>query len=168
MLPPTVNLLNFSECLLYLAAAPEVAELIKAGRLVGVSPYWNKGRWVTKGRLGDGVKKVLGVAELPVLHKDSRLAYLIMVRAHKQSHKWAKETLYQSRSMAWIWRGLSLAKKVEGDCILCRIKKKIQSDQRIGDLPCEQYEEGLPPWNRVALHLLGPTSVSIMVNIEHR
>ena len=96
MLPSTVDLLNFSERLLYLAAAPKVAELIKAGRLVGVSPYWNKGRLVTKGRLGDGVKKVLGVAELQVLHKDSRLAYLIMVRAHKQSHKWAKETLYQS------------------------------------------------------------------------
>ena len=60
MLPPTVNLLYFSERLLYLAAAPEVAELIKSGRLVGVSLYWNKGRWVTRGHLGDGIKKVDG------------------------------------------------------------------------------------------------------------
>ena len=137
MLPPTVNLLAFSERLLYLAAAPEVAELIKAGRLVGVSPYWNRGRWVTKGRLGDGIKKVLGVAELPVLHKDSQLAYLIMMKAHKQCHKWAKETLYRSRSITWIWRGLSLAKRVEADCKLCCIKKKIEVEQRIGHLLCE-------------------------------
>ena len=69
MLPPTVNLLAFGERLLYLAAAPEVAELIISGRLVGVSHYWNKICWVTKGRLGDGIKKVLGVAELPVLQR---------------------------------------------------------------------------------------------------
>ena len=120
-----------------MSAEPEVAELIKSGRLVGVSPYWNKGCWVTRGRLGEGIKKVLGVAELPVLHKDGRLAHLVMMKAHKQCHKWAKETLYRSRSIAWIWRGLSLAKKVEADCTLCCIKKKIQADQRIGDLPCD-------------------------------
>ena len=83
MLPPTVKLLTLSEHLLYLAAAPEVAELIKSSRLVRVSPYWNKGRWVTRGRLGEGIKKVLGAAELPVLHKDGQLSYLIMTKAHK-------------------------------------------------------------------------------------
>ena len=166
-LAPAVELLRFAESLLYLTAAPGVAELVESGRLIRVAPFWKNGRWVTRGRLGGGIQKVLGVSELPVLHKDSRLAYLVMVKAHRQCHKWAKETLHRSRSIAWIYMGLSLATKVVASCKFCCVKK-IQSDQKIGDLPCQRFKINLPPWKRKALDLLGPMMVQVSVMTNKR
>ena len=48
---------------------------------------------------------MLGVSELPILSRNSRLAELIMLDAHRQDHKEAKITLWRSRAKAWIWRG---------------------------------------------------------------
>ena len=70
---PTVHYLSLAEHLTFIVATEETDPLVKAGKLDGMAPYWSMGRWNTRGRLGKGAFKVLGVAELPIL-----LAELIM------------------------------------------------------------------------------------------
>ena len=101
----TVYCLNLAEHLAYIVATADTDPLVKAGKLDGMAPYWSMGRWNTRGRLGKGAFKVLGVTELPILSHNSRLAELIMLDAHRQDHKEAKITLWRSRAKAWIWRG---------------------------------------------------------------
>ena len=83
-------------------ATAETDPLVKTGKLDSMAPYWSMGRWNTKGRLGKGAFKVLGVSELPILSRSSRLAQLIMIHAHQQDHKGAKITLWRSQAKAWI------------------------------------------------------------------
>ena len=108
--------------------------------------------------------RCLGSPELPILHNKSRLAYLLMLEAHAEDHKWAKEMLWRSRARAWIWRGHSLAKKIVADCMICTKNKKIMINQRRGDLPETRVYVISPLWTCVALDLLGPVLVCAMCN----
>ena len=61
---------------------------IKEGKgLTGLHQIWSQRRWVTKGRLGKGMFKILGVKELPILLPNSRLAELVMMEAQNEDHK---------------------------------------------------------------------------------
>ena len=76
---PTVYWLSMAEHLAFIVASGDTDPLVKSGRLDGMAPYYSCGRWNTKGRLGKGAFKVLGVSELPILSRNSRLAELIMI-----------------------------------------------------------------------------------------
>ena len=108
--------------------------------------------------------RVLGVDELPILSANSRLTYLIMTEAHRQDHKWPKITLWRSCSQAWIHQGYNLAKRVEQECVLCTLKKKVLLDQKMGPLPVVRFAVSSPPWTGVAIDLLGSTEVKAMTN----
>ena len=95
--------------LLEITYGQETALEVIKGTLVGLDPVLSKGRFVTRGRFGSGIAKILGLVELPILLPNSWLSYLIMVQAHQESHSCAKSTLARSRSQAWIVRGLRLA-----------------------------------------------------------
>ena len=116
---PTVYYLSLAEHLAYIVAMAETDPLVKSGKLDGMAPYWSMGRWNTRGRLGKGAFKVLGVSELPILSRHSRLAELIMIHAHEQNQKGAKVTLWWSRAKAWIWWGASLATSTTCNCLVC-------------------------------------------------
>ena len=161
---PSPHYLELADKLLHLRAAVETGKLVKTGKLVGLDPVWRSGRWVTRGRFGQGLFKILGVAELPLLTQDSRLAYLVMVQAHNEDHKEAKVTLARSRAYAWVQRGMSLAKRIVKECQSCKLKRKCLVDQKMGDLPPERWEIGSPPWINVSLDLMGPMEVKSMVN----
>ena len=79
---PSVYYLNLDEQLAYIVAAADTDSLVKAGTLDGLAPYWSMCRWNTKGRLGKGAFKVLGITELPFLSHKSRMAELIMLDTH--------------------------------------------------------------------------------------
>ena len=162
--PPDVDSLKLAESFLFVIASIETDKAVKEKKLQGLAPQWSRGKWVTRGRMGKNMLKILGVEELPILLNTSRLAYLIMVSAHRQDHKWAKITLWRSRARAWIHKGYSLAKRVEMDCTFCKVKRKVLLDQKMGSLPEERVAVGTPPWTGVAVDLLGPTEVKAMVN----
>ena len=122
------------------------------------------GRWNTKGRLGKGAFKVLGVTELPILSHNSRLAELIMLNAHMQDHKGGKITLWRSRTKAWILRGADLATRIARNCLIYRAKAAHPSTQRMGSLPEERISPDTKPFTAICLDLLGPTLVKVMTN----
>ena len=111
---PTVYWLSMTEHLAFIVASGDTDPLVKSGKLDGMAPFWSCGRWNTKGKLGKGAFEVLGVSELPILSRNSRLAELIMIHAHEKDHKGAKVTLWRSRAKAWIWRGAGLATPSQG------------------------------------------------------
>ena len=86
-----------------------------------------------------------------------------MVNAHEEIHSSAKATLAHSRSQAWIVKGLSLAVRVCNECSQCKLFYKIKSEQKMGYLPLERFEVGLPPFSNVSLDLAAPLKVLDMV-----
>ena len=149
--------------LLEVVYGQDTAIEVERGKLVGLDPRLSKGRFVTRGRFGKGIANVLGIAELPILLPDSHLAYLIMVNAHEESHNEAKSTLARSRSQAWIVRGYNLAKKVCQECSRCKLFHKRKAEQKLGYLPPERFELGLPPFTNISLDLAAPIKVLDMV-----
>ena len=138
-----------AEKLTYLIDSSNTAEEVKRynSRLANLSPQsplWSKGRWVTKGRLGQGMFKVLGVEKLPVL--TGRLAELVMLlRAHKSD----AITIWTSRNDAWIWQERRLAKRASRNCVECKSKWAKSVEQRIGDLPEERLDVGGKPFKTI-------------------
>ena len=160
---PAPELLTQSRHLLEIVYGQDTAVVVRSGRLVGLDPVLSRGRYVTRGRFGKGIASILGIIELPILLRDSYLAYLIMVNAHEETHSAAKSTLARSRSQAWIVRGLSLAVRVCNECFQCKLFHKVTSDQKMGYLPLERFEVGLPPFSNVSLDLAAPLKVLDMV-----
>ena len=161
---PTVHYLRMAEQLMFMTAAVRTDEVVKLGKLEGLAPFWTNGQWMTRGRLGKGVHRVLGVDQLPVLVPNCRLAFLIMTKAHREDHKGAKVTLWRSRTKAWTWRGYRLASEVEKNCTWCKVKKAVLVEQRMGNLPEERIAVGTKPFTYICLDLMGPVMVRAMVN----
>ena len=163
---PKVKFLALAEKLMFLIDSSNTGEEIKKhnSRLTNLSPMWSKGRWVTKGRLGKGMFKVLGVEELPVLVPTSRLAELVMLRAHNYNHKSVTITLWTSRSDAWVLQGRRLAKRASRSCVECKSRWAKTVEQRMGDLPEERLDVGGKPFTFISLDLMGPVFVKAMVN----
>ena len=152
------------EVLLQFAYGMEAAADVENGKLIGLSPVYSQGRYVTRGRLGKGLIKVLGLSELVILLPTSHLAYLYMIKAHEESHSGPKPTLARSRAMVWVVRGYKLAEKVEKECRKCIIDRKELQEQRLADLPEERCVPGSPPWSSICLDLAGPMQVKAMVS----
>jgi hypothetical protein len=164
LLAPTVHYLDTAFKLMFLIGTLETDAEVKAGRLDGLAPAWSGGRWVTRGRLGKSMFQVLGVSELPILLPGSRLAYLVMLQAHRQDHKSVTITLWRSRSGVWVVRGRRLAEKVVRECVLCKARRGVLQQQQMGFLPEERLAIGTRPFSNVCLDFLGPTLVKAMVN----
>ena len=162
----TVKYLAMAEWLMHRCATIETDEEVKQGKskLTGLAPKWSRGLWVTRGRLGKGMYKVLGKTELPIILPTTRLAELLMLRAHNHDHKGVTITLWTSRSDAWIWQGRRLAKKVCQGCVRCRADRAALLEQQMGDLPAERVAVGAKPFTYVCLDFMGPFDCKSMVN----
>ena len=99
---PSPHYLSVARKLLFIIGSKQTDVDVKAGKLLGLDPIWSKGCWVTRGRFGKGLFRILGVSELSILLNTERLSYLIMVDAHNEDHREAKSTLARSRTQAWI------------------------------------------------------------------
>ena len=160
--PNAVRIMQ-ARLLLEIVYGQDTAREVLAGKLVGLDPRLSKGRFVTRGRFGQGIALVLGLEELPILLNDSYLAYLVMVDAHNETHNDAKSTLARSRSQAWVVRGYSLAKKVCKECPSCKLDRKKLEQQKMGYLPVERFEVGFPPFTNISVDLAAPIMVLDMV-----
>ena len=162
---PTVGKLQVAMKLMLFSAMENTRQALDSNKLRCLSPFWQKGVCVTEGRLAKGLVPVLGVQHLIILMRHSRLAYLVMLVAHKKNHRSPKITLHTSRLMGyWIHYGMSLAKKVCSSCILCITRSKVMAEQRMSCLPMERVGLQLPPWTNVCIDLMAPVSVRAMVN----
>ena len=78
-----------------------------------------------------------------------------MREAHEEIHHGAKETLWRSRSRAWIVRGYKLAEKISKECQVCILRRKELTIQRMGDLPERKFDV-CPTFTNVTLDLEAP------------
>ena len=162
----SVKYLAMAEWLMFFFASIETDREVRQrkSKLTGLDPKKSRGLWVTRGRLGKGMFKVLGKKELPIILPTSRLAELLMLRAHNHHHKGTAITLWASRSDAWIWQGKRLAKKVCDACVRCRADRAELLEQQMGDLPAERVAVGSKPFTYVCLDFMGPVDCKSMVN----
>ena len=124
----------------------------------------NQGIIVTKGRLGEGMKAVLGQSSLAILTPTTRLAKLIMWSAHREMHRATPaETAARSRKYAWILQAKQLAISVCKKCMLCRQIHLHLGKQIMGDRKAEHLLQA-PPFTFTACDLLGPFKCKGMVN----
>ena len=128
---PDVDYLDMAWRWMLIIASTETVVDVVNGKLTGLAPLRHGGIWVTRGRLGKGMFRILGIRELPILLPQSRLAYLVMRSAHEEKHNGPKNTLWRSRTKAWIVKGFNLAKKVERECMQCTIDKKQLARQKM-------------------------------------
>ena len=97
-------------------------------KLTSLLPFVDKYMIYTCGRVGEAaMERILGVDKLPILSAKSRVAWLLMHRAHTEDtgfdHRGVTSTLAKSRTRAWIVNGRRLAKQIRRNCPYCRRKE---------------------------------------------
>ena len=78
-----------------------------------------------------------GTTYLPVLMSSTRIAYQIMLHAHKLDHSGRDTTYEQSAHIAWIVGHRVLTGKVKSSCVKCRYLKRKLEGQRMFKFPRE-------------------------------
>ena len=157
--------LKKSKQIMLLLSQNKVRELLQDGKLDSLNPmHIDQGIIVTKGRLGEGMKAVLGQSSLAILSSDTRLAKLIMWASHREMHRATPaETAARSRKYAWIIKAKQLAVSVCKRCMLCRQIHIQLGKQIMGDRKPEHLVQA-PPFTFTACDLLGPFKCKGMVN----
>ena len=135
----------------------------------GLALFWENGICWTRGRLGPSVKSLLGPDKLMILSCKSRLAKLIMIQCHGQDHRRDPgDTLFRSRSYAWIVRGRPLAEKVVKSCAWCNKEAKKTMNQQMGDYPKEKFDIPCRPFTNICVDYAGPYEVKAMNNARSK
>ena len=148
----------------FAVAMPPTIEALNAGKLTSLRPFLRHGIVYTRGRLGGSMLSILGVHELPIIMRDTRLATLILTQAHYEDHRAnPMDALARSRRYAWIIRGRFLAKQVCKSCVVCRRSRVKLAEQLMADIPAHQLRP-CPPFTHVSLDFAGPFSARAMGN----
>ena len=131
----------------------------------GLAPFFSQLVFWTRNRLGPSLKKRFGPDKLAILSVKSRLAKLILIKAHREDHRRDPgETLFRSRSDAWIVRGRALAEKVVKECGWCNRQDKRTLNQQMEDLPPQKFDIPCLPFNNICIDSAGPYQVKAMNN----
>ena len=137
-------------------------------KLTSLLPFVDKYMIYTRGRVGEAaMERILGIDKLPILSAKSRVAWLLMHRAHTEDtgfdHRGVTSTLAKSRTRAWIVNGRRLAKQIRRNCPYCRRKEKKREFQQMSLVKDEQLEP-CPPFTNIALDYAGPLVIYGEVN----
>ena len=153
------------QLMLWLSMA-DTCKLEEEGKLANLAVFWEDGICWTRGRPGiDGLEAMLGVSKLPVLSSNSPMARMLMIKSHKEDHKkHFTDALYRSRKYAWIVGAAPLAKKIVAGCALCKLTNTRLAEQRMGQLPIQQFQVPCRPFTNVQMDFCGPYQVSAMTN----
>ena len=153
--------INKAERLLLLFAMEHTRKDLEANMLTSLLPFEDKrGIIYTRGKVGEkALQRILGVDKLPILSPKSRLARLIMIRAHEEGthldHRGVASTLAKSRTRAWITQGGKLAKSVVNSCNHCKLNLRKPQAQQMALIRDEQLQP-CPPFTHVCLDYMGP------------
>ena len=135
----------------------------KENKLSSLLPFEENNFIYTRGRVGEpALERILGVDKLPILSQKSRVAWLLMFRAHTEDsgfdHRGVDSTLVKSRTRAWILHGRKLAKRVVNYCNYCKLRLRRLESQQMALIRDEQLQP-CPPFTHVALDYMGPVIV---------
>ena len=155
--------IDIAEHLVMLFAMDTTKEEMENDKLNSLLPFEKDGIIYTRGRVGgEALERILGVDKLPILSHKSRVARLIMIRAHEEGtgldHRGVAGTLAKSRTRAWITQGAKLAKSVRNSCNHCKRRSRILQTQQMADIRDEQLQP-CPPFTHVSLDYMGPLSM---------
>ena len=118
----------------------------------GVQLFLEEGELKMRGRAGHPGR--------PVLHAKSRLAYLWVLHCHEQEllHVGGFRTLAgHCRDSVWIWKGVSLFRRVVNHCVRCRRTFPQPRPQKMANLPPERYTpQPLAAFTHTSLDYAGP------------
>ena len=161
----TVTDLEKAKGTMLLLSQLQVREKLQGKELDSLNPEEiSNGLIVTRGRLGEGMKTILGQEHLAILTPATRLAKLIMWSAHREMHRATPaETAARSRKYAWIIKAKQLAISICKMCALCRQIHIRLGKQIMGDRKPEHLLQA-PPFTYTACDLLGPYKCRSMVN----
>ena len=98
-----------------LYAMTDTYEDYRDNKLTSLLPFEENFMLFTRGRVGEAaLERILGIDKLPILSSKSRVAWLLMFRAHTEDtgldHRGVAATLAKSRTRAWITQGGKLTK----------------------------------------------------------
>ena len=152
-----------AETLWFKQSMVDTQNAIREGKLKSLPVEEKDGLIVVKGRASKGMSKILGKEYLPVITKQSRVAFLIMLWAHKQNHDYRDLTMSIANSKAWIIGAKRLASSICNNCVRCRFLHKLKVQQKMAELP-SPLQLPCPPFTNVGVDLCGPLVVHAMTN----
>ena len=118
----------------------------------------------------DGVLRVggrLSRAAMPeeskfpvILPRHAHVSTLILRHTHnKTGHGGRNHILSELRKKYWIIKANSAARKIIGECVVCRRQRARIGEQKMADLPQERLEPDLPPFSNVGVDYFGPIEI---------
>ena len=162
--PLNVKEIQTARILQFVASSEQIITALHKGELASLRPEQSNGVVYTTGRCGKSLLNLLGIAKIPILARNTRLAMLIMIESHEEDHRATpSDVLARSRQRAWIIRGRYLAKLVCKSCPLCRLNKRKLSKQLMAEIPEHQLQP-CPPFTFVSLDFAGPYQARAMGN----
>ena len=155
--------LEASEKVWYRYAMKDTLTALEQGKLDHLFCEERDGMIVVVGRAQHGLQKLSGKDFLPVVINSSRIAFLIMLWAHKENHDARDVTMSIASSKAWIVGAKRLANSITYNCVRCRFLHKIKIRQKMAQLP-RSVQVACPPFTNIGVDLCGPLTVHAMTN----
>ena len=159
----TATRITASHRLWFLTVMCQTTKALNEGRLKELDIRDFDGMKVVIGRAQTSIQKLFGKNYLPVIMADTRVAELIMLKAHYHDHSGRDITMAMSRHDAWIISAKKLAKQIIRHCIRCRFVRKRLQGQKMAVLP-SIVQEHCPPFTNVGLDFRGPVIIKAMTN----
>ena len=156
-------IIDAAEKLWFQYAMSDTRSASAEGKLNSLCVEVKDGLVVVVGRAADGLHKLLGKDYLPVVMRSNRVAYLLMLWAHKVNHDYRDLTMSIACSKAWIVGAKRLATSICDGCVRCRFLHKLKVEQKMAALP-PAVQLPCPPFSHIGLDFTGPHIVHAMTN----
>ena len=147
----------------YRHAMKDTRHALKGGKLRYLLCEEREGMIVVIGRAKHGLQKFFGKNYLPVIMSHSRVAFLIMLWAHKENHDGRDVTMSIACRKAWIVGAKKLASSICYNCVRCRFLHRLKVMQQMAPLP-PFLQTTCPPFTNIGVDLCGPLIVHAMTN----
>lgn len=156
-------MLEIAEKVWFKQAMSPTRQAVKEKKLTSLLVEEKDGLVVVVGRAKSGIHKILGKEYLPVIMRKTRVAYLIMLWAHKENHDARDITMSIACQKAWIVGAKLLATSITDSCVRCRFLHRLKVEQKMAELP-PTIQLPCPPFSNIGIDLTGPHSVHAMTN----
>ena len=156
-------MLDIAENLWFRQAMSSTRQAANEKKLTSLLVEEKDGLVVVVGRAQSGIHKLLGKEYLPVIMRKTRVAYLIMLWAHKENHDARDLTMSTACSKAWIVGAKVLATAITDSCVRCRFLHRLKVEQKMAELPLT-VQLPCPPFSNIGIDLSGPNTVHAMTN----
>ena len=119
----------------YCHAMKDTRHALKDGKLRYLLCEEREVMIVVIGRAKHGLQEFFGKNYLPVIMSHSRVAFLIMLWAHKENHDVSDVTMSIACRKAWIVGAKKLVSSICNNCVRCRLLHRLKVMQQMTSLP---------------------------------